>query len=486
VQDRLQVSIAATVARAALVAAFLWVVLPDPVSERVVRWRTEAETAAAQGDVDAAQRSWGRVLQAASAQDVGARARGYEALVDLSLAARRYDAARVYLYALAEIDGWTPVRRAQLRTIFDRSGEPARATALLMAELEAQHADPADPDVLREVALQAIEGRDWTQAEATLALLVTLVPDDAWAYYQLGLIVAPENPEYADEYFRRAALNPAYAARAESVRATLGAYATQSEAAAHSGLGVTLAGLGEWPFAERVLQMALEANAVNPTALAYLGFVRDQQGRDGLRDLAAARAMAPNEPVVYYMLGMHWRLIDQPQPAYAAFERAYSLDPDNPALAAEVGVSWQQLSELTLAEEWFRRAVELAPDDLRWQVLLAAFYADTGYQLDLIGLPYIQEVAERAPYDAGVQASLGWAHAQTGDVTRAYDELSAALGQDPANPRIRYYFGAVLEQSGDVQGAADSYWVAVDEAGTERGFGLLAARALQRLGYIAP
>jgi cytochrome c-type biogenesis protein CcmH/NrfG len=71
-------------------------------------------------------------------------------------------------------------------------------------------------------------------------------------------------------------------------------------------------------------------------------------------------------------------------------------------------------------------------------------------------------------------------------MTRAYDELSAALGQDPANPRIRYYFGAVLEQGGDVQAAVDSYWFVVDEAGTDGGFGLLAARALQRLGYIAP
>jgi tetratricopeptide (TPR) repeat protein len=232
--------------------------------------------------------------------------------------------------------------------------------------------------------------------------------------------------------------------------------------------------------------MALDVNAVNPTALAYRGFVRDQQDRDGLPDIEAARAMAPNDPVVYYMLGMHWRLAGQLQSAFDAFERAYWLDPENPALAAEVGISWQQLSELALAEEWLLRAVDLALDDRQWQAMLAAFYADTAFHLELIGLPYIQDLAKRVPGDASVRASLGWAYAQTSDMARAYDEINAAIGLDPASPRTRYYFGAILEQHGDVQGAIDSYWFVVDESGMESGFGLLAARALQRLGYIAP
>jgi hypothetical protein len=41
----------------------------------------------------------------------------------------------------------------------------------------------------------------------------------------------------------------------------------------------------------------------------------------------------------------------------------------------------------------------------------------------------------------------------------------------------------VLEQRGDQSGAVDSYWFVVDQLGRDNGFGVLAARALQRLGY---
>ncbi len=482
---RLVLSIAAALTRIALVAAFLLAVVPHPQSERTMALWTEVEAATEKGDLDSIQRALDRVL-AVSDSDFSTQVRVYTTLVDVMLAAGQYDAARVYLYALADVDGWTPARRAHLRTVFDRSGETDRATALLIAELDVSLSGPTDPAALRELAQHAIEQLDWGQAEALLAALVAMIPDDAWAFYQLGLIVSPQNPDYAADYLTRAALNPEYAVRAESVRAVLSEYKTSPTATAHTKLGVTLTGLGEWPFAERVLQMALDMNAVNPTALVYRGFVRDQQGRDGLPDIEAARAMSPNDPVVYYMLGMHWRLAGESHAAFEAFERAYWLDPENPALAAEVGISWQELSEFTLAEEWLRRAVELAPDDVRWQTMLATFYADTGFHLDLIGLPYIQDVAARVPGEVSVRASLGWAYAQTGDLTRAYDELSAAIGLDPANSRARYYFGAILEQRGDIEGAVDSYWFVVDKSGVESGFGLLAVRALQRLGYGAP
>ncbi|MBN1566094.1 MAG: tetratricopeptide repeat protein [Anaerolineae bacterium] len=490
--NQVQFSVAAAIARIALVAAFLLVVLPPPASDQCAAWWAEAEFAVQQGDIVAAQSALDRVLVAVSDDVIHAasvQARVYALLVDAHLAAGRYDAARVYLYALADVDGWTPARREQLRTIFDYTGEIQAATALLMAELDTPTGDvaePANPAVLRELAQLAIDQLDWAQAETTLAELVTIAPDDAWAFYQLGLIVAPQNPAYAADYLIRAALNPDYTARADAVRAALSAYETQSLTDAHTTLGITLTGLGEWPFAERVLQIALDVNAVNPTALAYRGFVRDQQGRDGLADIEAARAMDPNDPVIYYMLGMHWRLADAAQTALVAFEHAYWLDSENPALAAEVGRSWQQLSEFDSAEEWLRRAVELAPDDLRWQITLAVFYADTGFDLEETGLPYIEELVEKVPFNPNIQASLGWAYAQTGDLDRAYDRINIAIGADPDNVRSRYYFGAILERQGNVDSAASSYWFVVDEAGSERGFGLLAARALQRLGYITP
>jgi tetratricopeptide (TPR) repeat protein len=337
--------------------------------------------------------------------------------------------------------------------------------------------------VLRRLVEHQIASLDWEQAEITLGRLLALDPGDPQALYQLALLLAPINQDYARGYLGRVAHDPDRAGRALTVLAALDGYGVYALTNAHTRLGVALAGLGEWPFAEHALNSALEVNMINPTALAYRGFVRDQQGRDGLPDLEAALAMAPNDPVIYYLLGQHWRQVGAYEREYDAFSHAYWLDPENPALAVEVALALQNQGDWAGAEEWFGRALELDPVNMRWRGAMAAFYADTGFELETTGLIFIQDTAQRAPNDPNIRASLGWAYYLTNDSARAYDELSAAVGLDPSDPRSRYYFGMVLERRGDTQGAADSYWFVVDTVGSESGFGLLAARGLQRLGY---
>lgn len=463
-------------ARIALVAVFLMAALGTPRRDAVVTRLASGDSALRQDRYDDALRAYRRLLDVVGPQDVI-----YERLVRASLEAGRYDDAQVYLYALADLDGWNTERRDQLRRIFEQQGQTARANTLLEASLAEGEVDPR---ALRTLAQQQIDNLAWDQAEATLGQLLALDPGDQQALYQLALLLAPVDQNYARDYLSRISSDPVWATRAETVRAALDRYGTMALTDAHTYLGMTLAGLGEWPFAERALQIALDVNAINPTALAYLGFVRDQQGRDGLPDLQAARDMAPNEPIVYYLLGQHWRLAGDRDQEYEAFSRAYFLDPDNPALAVEVGVALQNQSDLAGAEEWFRRAVELDSGDMRWRRVLAGFYADTGFQLETTGLVFIEESANLAPNDPDIRASLGWAYFQANDPLRAYDELNEAITLDPDNPRSRYYFAAVLERRGDTQGAADSYMFVVDKLGPDTGFGLLAARALQRLGYV--
>jgi tetratricopeptide (TPR) repeat protein len=473
-RDQRSFWIAAIAARFVLVAAFLSAAVGAPRSTILVRWLSVGDRAARQGNYDAASEAYGRVLEAAALPAV------YERLIQINLDAGNDGAAQVYLYALADLDGWTPARRTQLRTIFEHEGATAQANALLYG---ASEDSDLDPRVLRDLAQQQIASLEWDQAETTLGKLLALNPGDQQSLYQLALLLAPVDQNYAREYLGRLASDPAWAGRAGAVRAALDAYGTVAPTDADTYLGVTLVGLGEWPFAERALQMALDANAVNPEARAYLGFVRDQQGRDGLPDLQAALAMDPNDSLVYYLLGLHWRSAGESDEEYTAFMRAYFLDPSNPALAVEVGTTLQNQSDLTGAEEWFLRAIDLSPDDVRWRRILAVFYADTGYRLEDTGLPFIQAASQAAPDDSDIRASLGWAYYQTHDIQRAYDELNAAVGLDPDNPRSRYYVAVVLEQRGDQQGAVDSYWFVVDQMGRDSSFGVLAARALRRLGY---
>ena len=463
--------------RLVLVAVFLLVVDMAPLSHRVSGWLLSAEQAVFKGDYQAAQAFYGRVLER-----LGPSAEIYERLVKLSLNAEQYDAAQVYLYALAEQDGWNSARREQLRFILEQLGEADQAAALLHHAFEE---NPTSPRVLLNLAHYQLEQLDWENARLTLETLLARQPDHTQAAYLLGLLLAPIDSSLARYYLQQVTGDGEFAAGAQVVLAALDVYGVYSLTNAHTYLGITLVGLGQWPFAERTFELALKANSVNPTALAYLGFSRDQQGRDGLADIEAALAMSPNDPTLYYLLGLHWRLAADHAAAYDAFVQAYWLDPTNPALAAEVGTSLQNLRDLDAAEDWFSKAVALAPDDIQWQRLLAAFYADTGYALDTGGLEFIQQAHQLAPDDLHIWTSLGWAYYQQDDVNRAFEELNAVIGKNPADPRSRYYFAVVLERRGDRDGAADSYWYVLQQLGPDSSFGVLAARALRRLGYAA-
>jgi tetratricopeptide (TPR) repeat protein len=445
-----------------------------PLSHSTTLWRSRADQAASDGRYHDAQRSYGDILTR-----LGPQPAVYERLLTISLAAERYAEAQVYLFALADLDGWTADRRSQLAALLERQEENDQA-AVLLAFASAESHDTA---AIRRLAEQQIANHDWQQAEQTLAQLVALQPDDVQAAYWLGLLLAPQDQTLAAVYLNQVAANPTWTGRAKAVLVALEAYPRYALTDAHTTLGLALINLNEWDFAERTLELALEVNTINPTARGYLGYVRDQSGRDGLLDIQAALAMSPNDPVLYYLLGQHWRQLSRHDDAYSAFLQAYWLAPTNPALAAEVGTALQNLSDLAGAEGWFKKAIELAPAEIRWQGLLAAFYADTGFELDAGGLAYIEQTQQLAPNDSDLRASLGWAYYQRGEVERAYDELNAAVGLDPANMRSRYYFGVVLERRGDAQGAADSYWAVYQQAGPDSQYGILAARALQRLGY---
>lgn len=458
-------------------AVFLLLADVAPLSRGVERWLAAGDREVAQRDFTAAQRDYRRVWFR-----VGDAVPLYERLLQLSLEARDDNAARTYLYAIAALDGWTSARRDILQGILERSGDVAGAAALFYAGIGAED---DNPHRLRRLAKQQIALHDWGALSNTLSRLYIRLPGEPEVLYWMGIFVAVDDPALAAIYLDQAAADFDWTIRATAVLEALDAYVLRPLTEAHTVLGVTLVGLREWEFAERTLTRAIEVNAINPLALGYLGFVRDQQGRDGLPDLEAALAMSPNDPQLHYLMGLHWRLVDDYAAAHDAFLRAFTYDATNPALAAEIAASLQYLSDLAGAERWYQEAIRLDPGEISWQRALAAFYADTGFRLEEVGFDFIELTSSKEPDDADITASLGWAYYQMRDNEQAYEVLNRAMMQDSTLARVRYYFGMVLEQRGDPQGAADSFWYIIEMYGAEGRFGVLATRALQRLGYLA-
>lgn len=466
---------AAAVTGRLLLLALVCSLLPiGPRSALVAEWLRAGDAALKVNQPEVALLQYQRIL----GKGEPATPEIYERLITAARAAGEPALAQVYLLALADRDGWNDERRMMLVSLL-RATENSDLAATIDRSLLARNQD--DPRALVQLALQQIEALDWIGLEQTLLRWTELEPTSPRAAYWLGLLYAPQDQSVAQGYLVQAGIDPARQAAVHQLQTALTGYQTLALTDAHTALGIALVSLGEWAFAERAFDYALAANSINPMALAYRGFVRDRQGRNGLPDLEAARAMVPNKPVVHYLLGFHWRLNGAHSRAQDAFTQAYWLAGENPAYAVEVGASLQNLGELAEAETWYWRAVELSPENSDWKRPLAAFYADTGYNLELRGLAFIESAHAGEPNDADVRASLGWAYFQLGDVERAHQELDVAVGQNPASVRSRYFLAAVLEKLGNVAAARDSYSFVVQAAESGSRYGVLAARALQRL-----
>jgi tetratricopeptide (TPR) repeat protein len=186
----------------------------------------------------------------------------------------------------------------------------------------------------------------------------------------LGLIRASYDPVSAIDFLRAAA--PTYGA---SVTNLLPLLAGANEP---TQVGIALAKVEQWAYAELAFAQSSE-----PLASAYRGLARDMQGKDGTRWIETALVLAPENPQVRFLQGLHLRLTYDYAGSLQAMIQAVALDPENPALYAELGRAYQLSGDLLTAERWLKFAVSL---DAQFQPMLDSFYNDEANTLLSLGL----------------------------------------------------------------------------------------------------
>ncbi len=264
-------------------------------------------------------------------------------------------------------EGWTSDRLRLAGDLWREAGDLPRAVAYWEA---------AEPDaaLLRDRAQAYLDLGRWADASDALSRLLALLPDDStertWADFQLGLIRSAADPAQASDLLRAA-----QSTYVDQVPPLLAALASGDP----TRIGVALADQKLWAYAE----LAFSQAAGDPVALAYGGWVRDMQGKDGARWIDAAAALAPDNAQVRLLQGLHLRLNYQYQDSLSAIIQAVALDSENPALYAELGKAYQLTGDLTSAQHWLQFAAAM---DSQFQPMLEAFYQDERDALIGLGL----------------------------------------------------------------------------------------------------
>lgn len=270
---------------------------------------------------------------------------------------------------LASRVGWTPDLLRAAGEMAYELGDRARAAAYWQAI-----PDEATPvPLLRQLAGIYYETQDWANLADALDRLLAAAPDNTWAHFNRGWLLAAVQPEAALPHLQAAAHVSLYRDTAFELLSVM----QTTRAHLPMQVGITLAQRGLWAEAEYAFDQAVSSDGPQAEALAYMAVARDQQGKDGQEAMERAVALASQNALVRFLQGLHLRMRNDLPGSLEAFQLAAALDPVNPAYAAELGTAYHLTDDLQQAETWLKRAVTLSGGDSRFQELLDTFYAQT-------------------------------------------------------------------------------------------------------------
>jgi tetratricopeptide (TPR) repeat protein len=344
------------------------------------------------------------------------------------------------------VDGWIALGSA----LWIR-GEPAAAIAAWGAGL-AKH--PGSSALLDRL-IAAYDHEGYYAAEE-IALRTRLASgQEPAASYRLGLILMTADPNAAEaEIHTAAALDPEYESAAETLSATIHEAAGEPDTARR--LIVIGRGLGlvrEWGLAVKAFEQGVRANPSDAEAWAWLGEAQQHIGENGLPALDEGLRLGPLNAIVHGLRALYWSRRGEHDRALAEQLQAAAIEPQNAGIQSALGQAYAAAGDLVSALAAFQQATTLAPDDaVAWR-RLAAFCADNGIQVQIIGVPAALKAASLAKNDAQTLDVLGWSYTQAGLTDAAEQTLLQAIQASPDLTAAHLHLAETYLRTGDFAAA---------------------------------
>jgi len=275
--------------------------------------------------------------------------------------------------------------------------------------------------------------KDWPAERAALESQVRLGAGDAYTHYRLGLLYSFLQPEKAlSELTLVSSLDTQFGPAIQTLRAALTDRTTQPGSSEQLvAIGRALGLVQEWDLAMAAFGKAIEVDAGNAEAWAWLGEAKQQTGGDGRVELDKAIRIDHASATVRALRGLYWDRQGKYPQMLAEYLLAAEYEPQNPAWRASIGDAYLKVGDLVLAFAAYQRATELAPDESTYWRLLAVFCAENGVHVEDAGLPAALKAVELAPNDPLALDALGFAYLSSGRFANAEQTLLRAIELAP-------------------------------------------------------
>jgi tetratricopeptide (TPR) repeat protein len=235
----------------------------------------------------------------------------------------------------------------------------------------------------------------------------------ALAEYQKAIIADPQNPSV---YLAAAKLNIYSSDYEKAIENASNAVLLNPNSSMGEALQGFAQGLqGDYLDAESSLNRAIELDAGNATAYAYLSIVLSQKvinGDEVLGDLDQAieasrnaQNIAPDAMETHWARGNVLEITSNYEDAVAELEQAVAQNENIAELHIALGRNYRYLDDNDLAVEEYTRANALNPSDSYPETLIARTYANIGEYGKAI--QYAQQAVDDAPEDPYMYGNLG-------------------------------------------------------------------------------
>ncbi len=195
-------------------------------------------------------------------------------------------------------------------------------------------------------------------------------------------------------------------------------------------LGQSYGTAGEWDLAEYSFAKASGSASSYAEAWALLAESRQQQGKDGSKEINRALEIDPGSPAVRLTAALYFRRQSNFNRSIEMLDANIRENPDEPLWYLEMGRTLAEAGRFEDALTAYQQAARKDPKGVANRLSIVQFCVQYNYRVNDIGLPTIQQAMKLSPESVEVLDLMGQVYFALGNYPEAGGMYKRALDMD--------------------------------------------------------
>ncbi|MEX0736106.1 MAG: tetratricopeptide repeat protein, partial [Bacteroidota bacterium] len=169
-----------------------------------------------------------------------------------------------------------------------------------------------------------------------------------------------------------------------------------------------------------------------------------------------AKKAVPRDSRIYFLMGLAYTRMNQPEEAVTWLQRSLELKPDDLNTLSTLALTLDGLKRNTESDGLYEKALKVDP---AYHLVLNNYsysLSERGLQLER-ALIMAQEAVRQEPENASYLDTIGWVYYRLGNYPEAEAYIAKAIATGQASSAVHEHMGDIYFKMGD-KGKAEKFW----------------------------